>query len=187
MGISKVSSVKINRTKKNRAIFLDRDGVINEVVIENSKPASPRKLEEFRLILDIEKPLQHFRESGFLNIVITNQPDVARGLLSLEVLEKMNRHIKESLPIDDILFCPHDDNDMCLCRKPNPGLIISAAKTWGIDLSKSYFIGDTWRDMEAGKKVGCKTVLLNKSYNNDTHSGYDFKINSLNEVVCLLK
>ena len=173
--------------RKNKAIFLDRDGVINEVVVKNKKPFSPRMIEDFRLISDIERPLSIFKELGFLNIIVTNQPDVARGFLNEDVLGKMNAYIKEKLSIDDIILCPHDDRDMCFCRKPKPGLILKAEKRWNLDLEDSYVIGDTWRDVEAGKRAGCKTILINRPYNSNCKINCDFKVNNLNEAEGLLK
>lgn len=171
----------------NKAIFLDRDGILNAVSIENDEPQSPRRFADFRLLPDIEEPLKNLKSLGFFNIVITNQPDIARGFLDKKELAKMHQLIKERLAIDEILVCPHDDKDKCACRKPKPGLIWEAVRKWGIDLVSSYVIGDTKRDMEAGKSAGCKTVLLSRPYNKDYHINYDFKVNSLNEFAELLR
>jgi len=102
--------------------------------MRKGKPSSPRKIEEFQLLPNVEEYLKNFKEIGFLNIVFTSQPDISRGLLKTEDLEKMHKIIKETLPVDEIKFCPHDDKDNCNCRKPKPGLIIEAAKKWSIDL-----------------------------------------------------
>lgn len=173
--------------RSNKAIFLDRDGVINEVIVKGNKPFSPSRLDDFVLLSDIKQALKIFKELGFLNIIVTNQPDIARGLLAKKDLEKMHDHIKGSLPIDGILLCPHDDKDMCLCRKPKPGLLKKAEGKWGIDLSRSYLIGDTWRDIEAGNVAGCTTVLLNKPYNRECARNCDLNVDSLNELAQFLK
>lgn len=168
------------RLKTRRAIFLDRDGVINKVLLNNGKPFSPRKFHEFGLIQNIEGTLISFKEMGFLNIIITNQPDIARGLMKTEELERMHSLIKKSLMIDDIYVCPHDDSDNCSCRKPKPGMLFDASKKWNIDLSGSYLIGDTWKDVEAGKLAGCKTILIEMPYNQGIEC--DFRVASLAEV-----
>lgn len=172
---------------KNKAIFLDRDGVINEVIMRDRKPSSPRKIEEFQLLPNIEGCLKSFKEMGFLNIIFTNQPDISRGLLRIEDLEKMHKIIAKELPVDGIKFCPHDDEDNCNCRKPKPGLIIEAAKKWSIDLKKSYVIGDAWKDIEAGRAAGCRTFLIRRKYNQDLQVGFDFEINNLKETVEIIK
>jgi len=172
--------------KKNKAIFLDRDGVINKVIIRNGKPSSPRKLEEFEIFPNVKKCLEAFKEMGFLNIVFTSQPDISRGNLKIEDLEKMHKLILETLPVDDIKFCPHDDIDNCFCRKPKPGLILEASKEWSVDLKKSWVIGDRWKDIEAGKAAGCKTIMMRKKYNKD-YKDYDFGVNSLIKTVEIIK
>ncbi|HHT9125294.1 MAG TPA: D-glycero-alpha-D-manno-heptose-1,7-bisphosphate 7-phosphatase [Candidatus Brocadiia bacterium] len=164
-----------------KAIFLDRDGVINKVFLSNGKPFSPRRFSEFELIPEVENALNSFKEVGFTNIVITNQPDIARGFLKWEELEKMHSLIRERLSIGDIFVCPHSDKDNCLCRKPKPGALLEAAKKWNVDLKGSFFIGDTWKDTVAGKRAGCKTILINMPYNQGVES--DYRIEDLNKAV----
>jgi D-glycero-D-manno-heptose 1,7-bisphosphate phosphatase len=168
--------------QKNKAIFLDRDGVMNEIVMRGKTISSPRSLEEFIIFPKIKTYLESFKKLGFLIIVFTNQPDVSRNLLEKEILEEMHEIIAETFPINDIVFCPHDNQDNCSCRKPKPGLIIDSAKKWSIDLTKSYVVGDSWKDVEAGNSAGCKTILLRKEYNKEFKKDYDFEIKSLEEV-----
>jgi D-sedoheptulose 7-phosphate isomerase len=156
----------------NRAIFLDRDGVINQVVLKNGKPFSPRTMEEFVFCEGIKAFLTESRKAGFLNIVFTNQPDIERGLVDSNVVEKMHDFIKQNLPVDNVLMCPHDDADNCLCRKPKPGMLTDAARKWNIDLNASFVIGDQWKDIEAGKKAGCTTILLDCLYNKNVECDY---------------
>jgi len=163
-----------------RAIFLDRDGIINEVIIKDGKPFSPRNIEEFVLLLGIDEFLKISKRFGFLNIVITNQPDISRRLLEISELNKMHKIIMDKLPIDDILVCIHDDMDNCDCRKPKPGLILKAAEKWNIDLSKSFMIGDRWKDVGAGKSAGCKTILLDALHNRDITA--DYRVRSILEI-----
>ena len=173
--------------KKNKAIFLDRDGVINEVIMRDNKPASPRKIEEFRFVPEAEDVLKKFKEIGFLNIIASNQPDVSRGLLKPEDLEKMNKIIEEKLAVDEVKNCIHDDIDGCYCRKPKPGMILEAAEKWDIDPEKSFLIGDNWKDIEAGKAAGLKTFLIRKDYNKELKKGYDFEVANLKEAFQIIK
>jgi len=173
--------------ENKRAIFLDRDGVINKAIIRSSGFSSPWSLTEFEIIGEAEEALVELKKLEFLNIIITNQPDIARGNLLLSELEKMHQFILNRLPIDDIEYCPHDDKDNCDCRKPKPGMILRAAQKWNIDLKNSYVIGDMWKDIETGKLAGCKTFLIRQEYNKDYQKGYDFEINNLKEAVAIIK
>ncbi len=173
--------------ESKRAVFLDRDGVINKVIFRNGKVSSPWKFEEFEILPGVKKVLTKFKKMGFLNIVVSNQPDVKRGFLKKEELEKMNQFLIQNLPIDEIMICPHDDNDYCNCRKPKPGLILKATKKYEIDLKQSFFIGDGWKDVEAGKKAGCKVILKKTNYNKNIQKGPDFIVNSLKEALEIIK
>ncbi len=175
---------KISRTERlklKKAIFLDRDGVINKVILSDGKPFSPRKFNEFEFLPQVEKALSYLRKLGFINIIVTNQPDIARGLVEMKELNKMHTLIREKLPVDDLMVCPHDDKDNCTCRKPKPGMLIEASEKWGIELKKSYLIGDSWKDMEAGKSVSCKTILIDMPYNHEAKSEY--RVKNWDEVV----
>ena len=162
-----------------RAIFLDRDGVINKVIFrkDNNKPESPRSFEEFELFEGTEDFLKRLKKEGFLTIIVTNQPDIARGLTSRKTLNKMHNFIKDNLSIDDIFVCPHDGDNSCQCRKPKLGMLLQAAKKWDIDLKNSFFIGDTWRDVGTGENAGCTTILIDYPYNKKIKS--DFRVNDL--------
>ena len=166
------------------AVFLDRDGVLNESFTgADGVPRPPAGLAEFRLIADAAAACLRLGELGFMRIVVTNQPDVARGAQKREVVEAIHERLRASLPIDDIRTCYHDDGDLCDCRKPKPGLLESAARDWGIDLAASYMIGDRWRDVEAGQRAGCTTILI------DTHEARplavepDLRVDSLGAAV----
>jgi len=172
---------------RNKAIFWDRDGIMNKVIMRKGETSSPWKLEEFEILPDVKKCLEASKEMGFLNIVFTNQPDISRGFLKIEDLEKMHKVILETLPVDEIKVCPHDDKDNCSCRKPKPGLILEAVKKWSIDLEKSYVVGDGWKDIKAGKAAGCKTFLLRREYNKNYQKDYDFEIDNLKKTVEIIK
>jgi D-glycero-D-manno-heptose 1,7-bisphosphate phosphatase len=155
-----------------KAVFLDKDGILNNVVFRENQPASPRTPSEFSIIDDAIEPVQRIKEAGFLTIVVTNQPDISRGLMQWDDLYPMLDDLKEHFPLDDVCICAHDDKDACPCRKPKPGLLTEAAKKWGIDLKKSYLIGDGKKDVLAAKAAGCKAVKLKRPYNQDVTFHY---------------
>lgn len=148
-----------------RAIFLDRDGVINQVVMRNGEPFSPRTREEFALNKEAIDVVHLLKAGGFFTIVVTNQPDIARGNLRREDLDWMMEQVRQRCRVDDILVCPHDDGDACSCRKPLPGMILHGARKWEIDLVQSFMIGDTWKDRDAANAAGCRFILINTPYN----------------------
>jgi len=156
----------------DRAVFLDRDGVINAVVLRDGKPASPRSLAEFQIESDLGPPLARLRDAGLRLFVVTNQPDIARGFLSFEVLEQIHRQLTDRLPIEAVCVCPHDDRDGCQCRKPKPGMLTRLAERERIELSRSFVIGDSWRDMRAARAAGCVAILLDRAYNRSDDADY---------------
>jgi D-glycero-D-manno-heptose 1,7-bisphosphate phosphatase len=147
-----------------RAVFLDRDGVVIRAMIRGGKPYPPETLEQLELVAGAEQMLSRLHLANYLLILITNQPDVARGSQDRGTVEAINSYLSNRLPIDDCLVCYHDDRDGCDCRKPRPGLILRAAELYSIDLEKSFLIGDRWRDIDAGYAAGCRTVLINRGY-----------------------
>ena len=148
----------------NRAVFLDRDGVINRTIVRDGKPFSPNSLAELEVSPGIEG-LTRLKERGFMLIVVTNQPNVARGIQTQADVEEFHRFLLARVPIDAFRVCYHDDIDNCLCRKPKPGLLVQAATEFGIDLSSSYMVGDRWRDIDAGAAAGCRTIWIDYGYN----------------------
>lgn len=166
------------------AVFLDRDGVLNEVVMRDGKPGSPRRSAEFRLVRDAASAVQRLVTAGLPALVVTNQPDLARGLLQQSELDAMMRALREVVPIVDYRVCPHDDAAGCPCRKPKPGMLLELAREWNVDTKRSFMVGDTWRDMAAGAVVGCGTVLLRRDYNEDVQS--DAETDGLDAAVDLI-
>ena len=160
----------------NRAIFFDRDGVINELVHRDGGYFSPQSKKQFVIIKNVDKIIKKLKNDGFITIVISNQPDVSRGLLSEHELDKMTKTLIHELMLDDVFYCIHDDVNSCECRKPKPGLIFQAAKKWNIELQKSYMVGDTWKDGEAAKNANVEFILLEKDYNLDYSSNHRIKI-----------
>jgi D-glycero-D-manno-heptose 1,7-bisphosphate phosphatase len=169
---------------RNRmAVFLDRDGTLNKAYIEDGLPISPSSLNKFKIIKGVKKSINRLKKLNFLCILITNQPDVFRGKIAKKTVVKMNSYIKKKIKLDDMFVCYHDNEHNCSCRKPKPGLLLKASKKWKIDLKKSFMIGDRWKDILAGKKVGCKTIFINNNYKNDKKVKADFTFKSLLKAV----
>jgi D-glycero-D-manno-heptose 1,7-bisphosphate phosphatase len=148
----------------SRAVFLDRDGVLNEAVVRDGKPYPPDSAEEVRILPDAPAAIRKLKALGLPLIVVTNQPDVARGKQSSEMVARIHERIREALPLDDFLCCFHDDADGCACRKPLPGLILEGARRHGVDPARSFMVGDRWRDIDAGAAAGCRTVWIHRGY-----------------------
>jgi D-glycero-D-manno-heptose 1,7-bisphosphate phosphatase len=146
------------------AVFLDRDGVLNEIVVRAGEPGSPRSLEEFQTAPDLSDVLR-LGKAGLLLFIVTNQPDVARGLVAPSVVVAMIDRIRTRVPVDDFRICTHEDADGCGCRKPKPGMIMDLAHFWRVDLDRSFVVGDTWRDVDAARAAGCRSILIRRPYN----------------------
>jgi D-glycero-D-manno-heptose 1,7-bisphosphate phosphatase len=170
----------------NRAVFLDRDGVINRVVLRGGRPYAPTVLEEFEFLPGVREAVHTLSYSGLRVIVVTNQPDVAKGLVRREVVDAMHEKILSVLPIDEIKVCYHVDDDACGCRKPKPGMLLDASEKWSLNLSMSYMVGDRWRDIEAGRAAGCKTILVGDGYAERTAKDPDAVVASLFEAAQLI-
>jgi len=147
-----------------RAVFLDRDGVINRTLVRDGMPYPPRSVEELEILPGIAEALKQLHDAGFKLIVVTNQPDVARGTQTRAMVEEINAALQSRLPIDEFRVCYHDDADQCACRKPRAGALLQYAQEFGIDLKASFMIGDRWRDIEAGRRAGCKTIFIDYHY-----------------------
>jgi D-glycero-D-manno-heptose 1,7-bisphosphate phosphatase len=147
-----------------RAVFLDRDGVLNAAVVRAGRPYPPEDPSEVELLPGVEDACAQLRAAGFELVVVTNQPDVARGTQTLEAVDRINDLLRAALPLDEIVVCPHDDADGCECRKPKPGMLVDTARRRGLDLSASFMVGDRWRDVEAGRRAGCRTIFVDRGY-----------------------
>ncbi len=163
----------------NKAVFLDRDGVINRAIVRNGKPFPPATIEEFELLPGVEETISALRMAGYLIIVVTNQPDVATGVQTRDVVEAMHDKIKKMALCDDVKVCYHTDADDCACRKPKPGMLIGAAREWKIDLANSFMVGDRWRDIAAGNAAGCQTYFIDYGYLEPRADTADAVVNSL--------
>jgi D-glycero-D-manno-heptose 1,7-bisphosphate phosphatase len=174
------------RNSVRRAVFLDRDGVINRAIVRDGKSYAPATLEEFELLPSVERTIQALRNAGFLIIVITNQPDVATGAQRREIVEAMHDKLRAAKLCDDIKVCYHAEVDGCSCRKPRPGMLHEAAHEWQIDLARSFMVGDRWRDVAAGKAAGCYTLFVDYGYRERLTAMPDAVIGSLEEAAKLI-
>ncbi len=170
-----------------RAVFLDRDGVINRAIVKNGKPYAPVSLKDFKILPKAAEAVRLLHEAGFKLIIVTNQPDVATGLQTEENVRKIHKKIQQKMPIDAIKVCYHAADDGCSCRKPSPGMLLEAAKEWSIDMKSSYMIGDRWKDVDAGKAAGCKTIFIRyKRYTENSSLHADAEVGSLFEAAKLI-
>ena len=169
-----------------RAVFLDRDGVLNRSVVRAGRPYAPTSLDEFELLPGVLEALTNLRTAGFVLVVVTNQPDLATGRIRPEVAEAIHQKLRALLPLDDIKVCGHVDEDDCACRKPRPGMLLEAARDWSIDLYRSFIVGDRWRDVAAGKAAGCKTIFVDYGYAEKQIDSPDFVVTSLPDAVKII-
>jgi D-glycero-D-manno-heptose 1,7-bisphosphate phosphatase len=164
-------------------VFLDRDGVLNRAIVRGGKPYPPAGLDELEVPPGVPGACRLLKDAGFLLVVVTNQPDVARGTQTPEAVEAIHRALRSRLPLDDVRVCFHDDASGCHCRKPKPGLLLDAARDWNIDLGRSFLVGDRWKDISAGRAAGCTTVFLDYQYAEPTACQADYSTSSLEDAV----
>ena len=160
-------------------VFLDRDGVINRAIVRGGKPYPPDSLESLEILPGVAEALQSLRAAGFLNVVVTNQPDVATGKQRREVVEVINHHLYVNLSLDAIKVCYHAAADECDCRKPRPGMLLEAAREMNIDLATSFLVGDRWRDVGAAHAAGCQALFIDYSYDEKVPDKPYVAVNSL--------
>lgn len=165
-----------------RAVFLDRDGVLNEALVRDGKPFSPMSVAEVAIPSDVPDALALLRRNGYRLIVVTNQPNIARKTQSRESVDAINCHLQQRLGFDSIEVCDHDDRDNCDCRKPKPGMLLRAAKRENVSLAESFMVGDRWGDIEAGHRAGCRTILIGDGYREERRSMPDAVFATLGEA-----
>ena len=171
----------------NSAIFLDRDGVVNYSIIREKKPYAPICLDELKIIPEIKSVIDFFKIRKFMVFVITNQPDVARGNVIKDEVEKINASILSQLSIDEIFTCYHDNQDQCECRKPKPGAFIILSQKYNIDLSKSIMVGDRAKDIEAAKNANCPSVFIDYNYNEPKPVDQNYTVDSVEGLLACLE
>ena len=165
--------------ERRPCVFFDRDGIVNR----SPGPGYVERVEDFHLMPEFIKALRAVRAKGYEAVIVTNQRGVALGRLSEATLEAMHRYLRERLAAGgegllDILVCTADDNSHP-DRKPNPGMLLAAARRHGLDLSRSWMVGDNERDVEAGRRAGCRTVLVGEE---GKPSAADFRVRDMGEL-----
>jgi D-glycero-D-manno-heptose 1,7-bisphosphate phosphatase len=163
-----------------RAVFIERDGILNDVKAGPKHQIGPLSLEEFKPRQDAVEPLLQLKKAGFVLIVTTNQPGLSRGYQSRRELDRMHDIIRRMFPLDDIMVCPHDEADHCPCRKPRPGLFIEAAFKWHLNLDHSFVVSDKWQDAEAARTAGCTSLLMESPWIGNVH--HDFVLANIDAI-----
>lgn len=174
---------------ERRAVFLDRDGVINRPIVIDGKPYPPRSLAEFELLPGVIEACSRLKAAGFLLVVVTNQPDVGRGTLDRAAVEAIHAEMCRRLPLDLVKVCYHAGEkygESCSCRKPKPGMLLEAAREMGVELATSFIVGDRWRDIDCGKRAGCQTVFVDWNYDEPLREPPDLRAGSLLDAARLL-
>jgi D-glycero-D-manno-heptose 1,7-bisphosphate phosphatase len=171
---------------KAPCVFLDRDGVLNKVRVVDGNPHPPRSASELEIIPSSVNACRRLRAAGYLLVVVSNQPDVARGTDTLAGVNALNDVVGSSVDVNEFVVCPHDDADGCNCRKPAPGMLTAAAGRLNIDLRRSFMVGDRWRDVEAGQLAGCRTVFVDRGYAERKPEAPDLVVGELVEALPFL-
>ena len=174
-------------TRLRPAVFLDRDGVINRATVRGETPYPPQTLAEVEILPRVPEALEKLAKMGLPLIVVTNQPDVARGTQTRDVVESINAYLSERLPLTAVYACYHDNADACACRKPKAGLILDAAKAHDIDAARSFMVGDRWSDVAAGQAAGCTTLFMNLSYSKRERCSPDYEVADLYEAAGIIE
>jgi len=166
--------------RRRPAVFLDRDGVL---VGSDVRDGVPVPAVDPQVLPGVEEACAALRAAGFWLVMVTNQPDIARGLVPAAEVERVNEDLRARLGLDDVRVCPHDDGDGCRCRKPAPGMLVEAARHAGVDLSRSFMVGDRWRDVDAGRAAGTSTVWIDLGHAERRPEAPDLTVASLGDAV----
>jgi D-glycero-D-manno-heptose 1,7-bisphosphate phosphatase len=169
------------------AVFLDRDGVLTQSFVRNGVPTPPRSMAEFRVLPGAAEACADLRRVGFVLIVVTNQPDIARGIQTRAEVDRMHERLRSLVPLDEICVCPHDDPDACPCRKPQPGMIVDAAERLGLDLARCASVGDRWRDIEAARRAGVTPIHVECHYAEPVPVGAHVAVANLPEAAAWIR
>ncbi|HTZ60824.1 MAG TPA: HAD-IIIA family hydrolase [Acidobacteriaceae bacterium] len=173
--------------ESNRAVFLDRDGVINASIVRDGKPYPPWTVDEFALLPGVADACASLSKAGFALVVATNQPDVGRGQLAQETVEEMHRIMLEQLPIDRVEVCYEPGGGQpSEFRKPRPGMLLRAARELDLNLMQSFMVGDRWRDIDCGYAAGCRTIFIDRGYDEALKQPPDFVVADLPSAAKLI-
>jgi len=167
-------------------VFFDRDGVINEVVLRAGLVSSPRSFDEFRLRHDFVATFEKIRNRDISFFVVSNQPDVSRGLLSPATLAEMTQLLQERFKFKEVVYCMHDNHDQCLCRKPKPGMFNYLVEKYALESARAIFIGDSAKDVLAGSAAGIRTIYLRQKHDQLSGCQPDFIVDSLAEILPII-
>jgi D-glycero-D-manno-heptose 1,7-bisphosphate phosphatase len=169
----------INSKIGHKAVFLDRDGVVNKAIVIEGLPYPPKSIDELQILPGVRDGIAQLMQFNYKIFIVTNQPDVARGTALLDKVQEINYFLSKELFIEQVYCCFHDGIESCNCRKPKPGMILQAAEEWDLDLNNSFLIGDRWRDIEAAQNAGVTSILIDYNYNEKkvepNHTCADFK------------
>ncbi len=166
-----------------RVVFLDRDGVLNRAFPEANTTRPPMSVAELELLPGVSESLARLRDAGFAMVVVTNQPDVARGKQTREAVEEINAKMSAELPLLDMFACYHDNADKCVCRKPKPGMLLAAAEKWNLDVPTAFLIGDRWSDIDAAHAAGCRGVLIETPFSQPERCSPDHRVADISGAV----
>lgn len=164
-----------------QAVFLERDGILNEVKVERGHPVSPSEVQDFQMKPEAIRALRQLKDAGFLLIVTTNQPGLSQGTLQRRDLDLMHLLLTRKFPIDEIMVCPHLESDGCSCRKPLPGMLMEARHKHHLDLDHSFTVSDRWQDAEAAHRAGSHSILIRSPWMGTGH--HDCIVESFDEAV----
>jgi D-glycero-D-manno-heptose 1,7-bisphosphate phosphatase len=185
VGIHEVKSeVRSQKSDVRRAVFLDRDGVINRALERDGLPYPSASLSEFEIFPEVPEACRRLKQAGFLLVVATNQPDVGRGTLKQGAVEEIHAEMRRRLPLDGVEVCYHPGKGLsdCNCRKPRPGMLLRAARELNIDVTQSWMVGDRWRDVDCGHAAGCRTIFIDRGYAEELKQPPDFRVKNLLEA-----
>ncbi len=169
-----------------RGVFLDRDGVLNRAEVRDGHPYPPARPQDVVMLPGAHEACRRLADGGWTLFVVTNQPDIARGTTTRDDVDAINAVVTDGLPVTEVLVCPHDDDDGCDCRKPQPGMLLDAASRWDVDLAASFMVGDRWRDIDAGHRAGLRTVFIDHGYDEELRAKPDHVVASLADAADLL-
>jgi len=168
------------------AVFLDRDGVLIHTNVVDGKPYAVRDLAEFQILSGVPDAVQQLKKHGYRTVVVTNQPDLDNGLVTLDTVTAIHQRLQNELHFDAIYHCPHDKRRECDCHKPKPGMLLRGAAEFNLDLAASWMVGDRASDIVAGKAAGCRTVFIDCGYRETPPHGQDATVHSLPEAVAFI-